>query len=146
MENILISACLLGLNCRYDGKPGKEIDLSILKKKYNLIPVCPEIYGGLSTPRNPSEKRGERVIMCDGTDVTENYKRGAEAAYRLCKELNCKIAVLKERSPSCGSGEIYDGSFSDRLTAGDGVSAEYLKARGISVFGESEIYKLYVCQ
>lgn len=142
MKNILISACLLGIPCRYDGKEGKTADLSLLKKKYNLVPVCPEIYGGLPTPRTPSERVGEKVLMKDGTDVTENYLRGAVAAYSLCKEFNCEIAILKERSPSCGSGEIYDGTFTKTLKKGDGVTAEYLKERGIKVFGESDINSL----
>ena len=118
------------------------MDVSALRQKYNLIPVCPEIYGGLPTPRTPSERQGERTVMKDGTDVTENYLRGAKAAYDLCRELDCKKALLKERSPSCGNGKIYDGTFSGTLIDGDGVTAEYLKSKGIEVFGESEIEKL----
>lgn len=142
MENLLISACLLGIACRYDGKSVKGVDIDALRKKYNLIPVCPEIYGGLPTPRTPSERQGEKTMMKDGTDVTENYLRGAKIAYELCVEFDCKKALLKERSPSCGSGKIYDGSFSGTLVDGDGVAAEYLKSFGISVFGESEIDEL----
>lgn len=139
MENILISACLLGVACRYDGKEGRAIDLSALSEKYHFIPVCPEIYGGLETPRTPSERVGDRVIMQDGRDVTENYIRGAEATLKLAKKFNCRIAILKERSPSCGSGYIYDGSFSKKLVTGDGVTAELLKKNGIKVVGEGEI-------
>lgn len=139
MDNILISSCLLGIPCRYDGKEGERADITELKEKYNLIPICPEIYGGLPTPRVPSERVGNRVLMRDGSDVTENYKRGAMTALKLCKEFNCKIAVLKERSPSCGSGEIYDGTFSKKITNGDGVTAEILKKNGISVIGETKI-------
>ena len=113
-----------------------------LKEKYNLIPFCPEIYGGLTTPRCPSERVGERVMMKDGTDVTENYKRGALIAYKMCCIFNCKKALLKERSPSCGCGQIYDGSFSGRLTEGDGCTAELLKSKGINVIGESQIEKI----
>lgn len=142
MENLLISACLLGIACRYDGKSVKGVDIDALRKKYNLIPVCPEIYGGLPTPRTPSERQGEKTMMKDGTDVTENYLRGARIAYELCLEFDCKKALLKERSPSCGSGKIYDGSFSGTLVDGDGVTSEYLKSFGISVFGESEVDKL----
>lgn len=142
MENLLISACLLGIACRYDGKSVKGVDVDALRKKYNLIPVCPEIYGGLPTPRTPSERQGEKTMMKDGTDVTENYLRGARIAYELCLEFDCKKALLKERSPSCGSGKIYDGSFSGTLVDGDGVTSEYLKSFGISVFGESEVDKL----
>ena len=142
MENLLISACLLGIRCRYDGRSVKAVDVSALREKYNLIPVCPEIYGGLPTPRTPSERQGDKTVMKDGRDVTENYLLGAKAAYDLCLELGCKKALLKEKSPSCGKGKIYDGSFTGTLTDGSGVTAEYLMARGIEVYGESEIDKL----
>lgn len=141
-ENILISACLLGLPCRYDGKSKPISEVEKLKKKYNLIPVCPEIYGGLSTPRIPSERVGERVINKAGVDVTENYRRGAECALRLCEIYGCKRAILKSKSPACGSGKIYDGSFTGTLIDGDGVTAEYLKQSGIAVFTEEEIDNL----
>lgn len=139
MKNILISACLLGIGCRYDGKHKANLDVLKLKEKYNLIPVCPEIYGGLPTPRVPSERIGEKVMMKDGHDVTENYLKGAREALELCRIYDIEIAVLKERSPSCGKGEIYDGTFSGTLTARDGVTAELLISEGIKVLGESEI-------
>jgi len=139
MENILVSACLLGIGCRYDGKHKANEAVLALKEKYNLIPVCPEIFGGLPTPPAPSERIGDRVMMRDGTDVTENYLRGAMEAYELCKIYGITTAVLKERSPSCGMGLIYDGSFTGMLTERDGVTAEYLTTRGIRVIGESEI-------
>ena len=139
MENILVSACLLGIGCRYDGKHKANSDVLSLGEKYNLIPVCPEIYGGLPTPRVPSERIGDKVMMKDGCDVTENYQRGAREALELCRIYNIKTAILKERSPSCGKGEIYDGTFSGALTERDGVTAELLIANGIQVLGESEI-------
>ena len=139
MENILISACLLGIGCRYDGKHKANSEVLSLGEKYNLIPVCPEIYGGLPTPRVPSERIGDKVMMKDGNDVTENYKRGAMEALELCRIYNIKTAILKQRSPSCGKGEIYDGTFSGTLTERDGVTAELLIANGIRVLGESEI-------
>ena len=139
MENILVSACLLGIGCRYDGKHKANEAVLALREKYNLIPVCPEIFGGLPTPRTPSERIGDRVMMRDGTDVTENYLRGAQEAYALCKIYGITTALLKERSPSCGKGLIYDGSFTGALTEGDGVTAEYLVARGIRVIGENEV-------
>ncbi len=142
MKNILISACLLGIPCRYDGKSKNTIDLSKYEGKYNFIPVCPEVMGGLPTPRTPSERVGDRVIMRDGTDVTENFIKGAEAAYEKAVREGVDIAILKERSPSCGNGEIYDGSFSGRLCKGDGVCAEYLKKRGILVLGENNLDEL----
>lgn len=139
---ILVSACLLGVQCRYDGG-GKLIpELRELMEAAELIPVCPEIFGGLPTPRTPSERQGDRVVMRDGTDVTAEYKRGAEEAAALAERFGVRIAVLKERSPSCGSGEIYDGTFTGGKTAGDGVTAECLKARGIEVYGESRIGEL----
>lgn len=141
-ENLLISACLFGIPCRYDGRSVKKIEIEALKEKYNLVPVCPEIYGGLTTPRRPSEQRDGGVFMDDGTDVSENFIRGAECAYSLALALDCQKALLKERSPSCGKGRVYDGSFTGTLTDGDGVAAAYLSERGISVFGESEIDKL----
>ena len=145
MENAIISACLLGIPCRYDGQSKQKFtnkEIEALKAKFNLIPVCPEIYGGLPTPRTPSERHGDKTVMKDGRDVTENYLLGAKAAYDLCLELGCKKALLKEKSPSCGKGKIYDGSFTGTLTEGNGVTAEYLMARGIEVYGESEIDKL----
>ena len=141
MENILISACLLGVSCRYDGlsKPLDEKILNRLREKYHLIPICPEIMGGLSTPRIPAEidcKR--RVLRKDGADITENYLRGAVEALRLAKFFDCRLAILKEKSPSCGKGKIYDGSFTKTLTVGDGIAAEILQQNGISVIGETE--------
>ena len=141
-ESILVSACLLGAATRYDGQSIVKLDLQNVKDKYNFIPFCPEVYGGLPTPRTPSERVGDRVLMKNGEDVTENFRRGAEEAYRLCLLFECKIAVLKEKSPSCGKGQIYDGSFSGRLTEGDGYTTEYLTSRGIRVLGESEFLSM----
>ena len=139
---ILISACLLGVCCRYDGA-SKPHPLAVeLAEKHELIPVCPEQLGGLETPRPPAERQGKAVIAKNGADVTEQYRRGAEEALKLCRLLGCEAAVLKERSPSCGSGEIYDGTFTGTLIAGDGVTAELLKAHGIPVYGESWIQEL----
>ena len=139
MENILVSACLLGVACRYDGKRKPDEAVIALKEKYNLIPVCPEIMGGLPTPRLPSEIRGETVIMENGEDVTDKYSKGAEETLRLARLFGCGKAVLKEKSPSCGSGRIYDGTFSKTLTEGNGVTAGMLLANGIRVAGETEI-------
>ena len=143
-EPLLISGCLLGLACRSDGgrKPMAPETLARLTDRYALIPACPEQLGGLETPRAPSERRGDRVVMNTGTDVTAQYTRGAEQTLYLAKLFNCSKALLKERSPSCGSGTIYDGSFSGTLTAGDGLTARLLKQHGISVFGESEVEQL----
>lgn len=139
MENILVSACLLGVACRYDGKRKPNEAVIALKEKYNIIPVCPEIMGGLPTPRLPSEIRGETVIMENGEDVTDKYSKGAEETLRLARLFGCGKAVLKEKSPSCGSGRIYDGTFSKTLTEGNGITAGMLLANGIRVAGETEI-------
>ena len=141
-ESILVSACLLGVRCRYDGGSKPQEPLLRLMEKYTLIPVCPEQLGGLSTPRLPSERIADRVVMNDSTDVTEAYRRGAEEALRLARLFGCRLAVLKERSPSCGSGTIYDGSFSGHLTGGDGVTAALLRENGIAVYGESALESL----
>ena len=141
-RKLLISACLLGVGCRYDGGRVKKVDIDALSERFELIPICPEVMGGLPTPRTPSERIGDRVMMRDGTDVTANFLRGAEESHMLAVALGVEIALLKERSPSCGKGKIYDGTFTGVLTDGDGVSAEYLTARGIAVYGESEIDKL----
>ncbi len=142
MKNVLISACLLGIPCRYDGKSKRNVKLGELAARCNFIPVCPECLGGLPTPRVPSERVGDKVLMRDGRDVTENFKNGAKQAYNTAVENGCRVALLKERSPSCGCGEIYDGSFTGVLTSGDGVCAELLKKCGIAVFGENKISEL----
>lgn len=142
-KKLLISACLLGIGCRYDGGRVKKIDVDAIADRFDIIPICPEIYGGLPTPRVPSERIGDRVVMKDGTDVTENFERGADSSYELALISGADIALLKAKSPSCGKGEIYDGSFTGRLTKGDGYTAEYLMARGIKVYTENEIERLF---
>lgn len=139
---LLISACLLGCACRYDGKSKPYLLAVELARRGLAVPVCPEQLGGLPTPRKPSERQGGRVVMADGRDVTAEYRRGAEEALHLARLYGCTAAVLKERSPSCGKGQIYDGTFTGTLTAGDGVTAELLTAGGIKVYGESELEKL----
>lgn len=144
MEHLLISACLLGFECKYSGG-SNALDaaaLAALRERFRLIPVCPESAGGLPTPRPPSERRNGKVINKLGQDVTEEYRKGADTALYLARRYGCTRALLKERSPSCGSGEIYDGSFTGSLVPGDGVAAESLKAAGIGVYGESRIKEL----
>ena len=127
---ILVSACLLGVPCRYDGQSKAHPLARALCEKHHVVPVCGEIFGGLPTPRPPAEICGQRVVTREGADVTAAYRRGAEAA------------VLKERSPSCGSGAVYDGTFSGTLTAGWGVAAGLLREQGIRVLGESRLEEL----
>lgn len=142
--NILVSACLLGVACRYDGKEGKNYGWLERYPDIHFIPVCPEQLGGLPTPRVPAERKSGSedadvcVVTADGRDVTKEYERGAEEALRLAKLYYCQAAILKERSPSCGSREIYDGSFSHTTIVGEGVTAEKLRNMGIQVYGESE--------
>ena len=136
-EPLLISACLMGAACRYDGKRKPMEHLERLMERYQLIPVCPEQLGGLATPRTPAERVGDRVLTERGHDVTANYTAGAEEALRFAELYGCKKALLKERSPSCGHGEIYDGTFSRTMIPGSGVTAQLLTEQGIEVFGES---------
>ncbi len=138
-KNILVSACLLGESCRYDGKSKPCERVIALSNTYNLIPICPEVMGGLPTPRVPSEICGAHVMMKDGRDVTENYNRGAHTALQIARENECTVAILKEKSPSCGSGLIHNGLFDGGLITGDGITTQLLKKEGIRVFGESEI-------
>ena len=139
-EPLLVSACLVGVNCKYSGGNNAlppEL-LAALEEKYRRVPICPERDGGLPTPRLPSERKGKRVLNRAGEDVTEAFRRGAQFALETARREGCRLALLKERSPSCGSGEIYDGSFSGTLIPGDGVAAALLKEHGIAVFGETE--------
>ena len=141
--NILVSACLLGRICRYDGKskPCKAvIDLS---KKHNLIPVCPEMDGGLPCPRTPCERVGNKVVSKNGEDKTAEYKKGAKIALETAKKYGCKYAIMKAKSPACSSTEIYDGSFSGTLVKGHGVAADLLVKNGITVLTEDMLALLH---
>ena len=128
-ERLLISACFLGRRCKYDGGhnalPAET--LAALRERYELVPVCPETAGGLPIPREPSERKGGRVWSRSGTDVSAAYEKGAVTAAELARRFGCRKALLKERSPSCGSGAIYDGSFSHTVIPGDGTAAEKLR-------------------
>ena len=139
---ILVSACLLGVCCRYDGQSKACPAVLKLLNDHELIPVCPEQLGGLPTPRPPAEIQGDRVINREVIDVTAQYKKGAEEAARLFQLLRCDCAILKARSPSCGCGEVYDGSFSGTLVPGDGITAQALKRLGIRVLTEETLDSL----
>ncbi len=138
---ILVSACLLGVNCRYNGIPKEEAAVKELlnREDITLIPVCPEQLGGLPTPRTPSERKGDGVVSSEGEDRTAAFVRGAQEALRLAKLYGCEAALLKERSPSCGNKEVYDGSFTGTVVSGEGVTAEGLRKNGVRAFGESEL-------
>ena len=137
-EKILISACLIGLNCKYEGGNNENSKLVELIKEKDLVPICPEQLGGLKTPRASAERKQEKVITKEGVDVTKEYQRGAEEVLNLAKKLNIKKAILKSRSPSCGIEEIYDGTFSHTLIKKDGVTAELLKKNEIEVISSDE--------
>ncbi len=140
---VVISACLLGVRCRYDGGDSRNETAIKQGTKYELIPVCPEESGGLSTPRPPAEIVGgdgddvldgkAKVMTADGTDVTAAYLKGAHHALEVAQLNGATHVVLKARSPSCGCGDIYDGTFSGTLTSGDGVTTALLKRHGITV-------------
>lgn len=141
-ENILVSACLVGVNCRYDGSGFVLDKLDRLQEKYNLIPVCPEVIAGLPIPRVPAELTGDRVTTKAGNDFTKEYHYGANEALKIALLSNCKIAILKEKSPSCGSCYIYDGTFSGKVIAGEGITAKLLKANDIKVFSDTSYTEL----
>ena len=143
MEKILISACLVGDKCKYDGHTNYTPLIKDLLEKYELVPFCPEVEGGLPTPRKPSERKGDKVINNVGKDVTRNFELGAEKALNICKYLNIKIAILKENSPSCGVNQIYDGNFNKKLIKGEGVTTELLRKNGITVYTENQIEELF---
>jgi len=145
-EKVLISACLAGINCKFNGE-NNLLDSGILdeiSKKYHLLFVCPEVFGGLNTPREPAEMKDGLVVTKTAKDVSENFTNGAKICLKIAKLNGCKKAILKARSPSCGSGQIYDGSFTKRLILGDGVAAKLLKENEILVFSEDEIGRLDV--
>lgn len=136
---ILVSACLLGVGCKYSGGDNADPAVIALQEGVELIPVCPEQLGGLPTPRPCAERAGARVMTEAGEEVTPQFQKGAEETLRLAKLLGCRAALLKSRSPSCGSIEIYDGSFSHRRVLGRGVTAEKLVQAGIPVFDEEHL-------
>jgi len=138
-EKILISACLAGVNCKYNGGNNENTKVIELVKNGDAILVCPEQLGGLVTPRPSAERLNDKVITKDKHDVTEEYVRGANEVLSLIKRFNIKKAILKSRSPSCGKGKIYDGTFSHTLTDRDGVTAELLMKNGVEVITEEEI-------
>ena len=144
-EKILISSCLLGENVKYDGGNNditQEPFIQKLLKEDLLVGICPEVEGGLPTPRVPVEIINNKAINQAGEDKTLFFKKGAKKALALCKEHHIKYAILKFRSPSCGSNVIYDGTFSHTFTQGDGITAKVLKEHGIEVFSEKELDKL----
>ena len=135
---ILVSACLLGTACRYDGRSKADAAVTALLARHTLIPVCPEVDGGLPTPRPPAELQSDgRVVNREGEDVTAQYQAGAELAAELAQAHGCTVAVLKAKSPSCGGRQVYDGSFSKRLIPGQGCAASRLAEMGVKLLDET---------
>ncbi len=141
MENILVSACLLGMNVKYNGENNYNPKIIELMKYYNLIPICPEVFGGLSTPRIPSEIKDFKVINKLGKDVTLNFEAGALISLNKAKEMNIHKALLKDKSPSCGK-RSYDGTFTSRIINRPGITTKLFLDNDILVFSEDEIDRL----
>ena len=141
-EKILVSACFIHEGYKYDGGANINEKIAKLSEKYDFIIICPEVMGGLSSPRYPSEIVGEKVFNSIGEDVTDAFVSGANKALELAKKHNVKKAILKYKSPSCGKGKIYDGTFSHQIIDGNGVAAQLLMENGIEVYTELEVDNL----
>ncbi|MFA4942975.1 MAG: DUF523 domain-containing protein [Patescibacteria group bacterium] len=135
----ICSACLLGIKCRYDGRAKRNNRVISLSKKETLIPVCPEQLGGLTTPREQAEQRGKKVFTKSGTDISKSFVDGAKQVLLIAKLYGIKEAILKQRSPSCGCGYVYDGSFTGKIIKGSGVTTTLLKKNGIRVVTEEDL-------
>lgn len=136
---ILVSNCLLGLDCRYDGKGCNDEKVREFLKGHVVIGVCPEVVGGLSIPRSPAERIGDKIIAKSGVDVTDEYMSGARYALEIAKKNEVDLCLLKAKSPSCGKGKIYDGSFEGKLIDGNGVTCELLEKNGFKVISEKDL-------
>jgi uncharacterized protein YbbK (DUF523 family) len=143
MKKILVSACLCGNPCRYDGKAVPCNDPTFLRwqEEGRFVQVCPEVLAGLGVPRGESQRRGDRVVTVEGRDVTDEFYNGAEATLALAKQEDVAFCILKQRSPSCGSLIIHDGTFSGVKIPGQGVTSEVLRKAGYSVVGEDQMEK-----
>jgi uncharacterized protein YbbK (DUF523 family) len=135
----IVSACLAGINCRYDGGNNFCAEVAMLARMEMAIPVCPEQLGGLSTPRNPCEISGDRIFDCKGTDLTERFLMGVNESLKITEMFGCTGAILKQRSPSCGYGMIYDGSFTRKVKVGNGFFAQALFDKGLTIFTEESL-------
>lgn len=141
---ILVSTCLLGCKCRYDGKLQKKNIADFFSKDYCLIPFCPEQAGGLPTPRIPCEIKNHSIFNKLGENKTEEFHKGAEEALKICKIFDIKLAILKSKSPSCGFGQIYDGSFTNTLITGNGITGNLLYENDIKIYNENNFIDLFV--
>lgn len=140
---IAVSSCLLGIKCKYNGESNFNIKIDKLREKHTIVPICPEVLGGLSTPRVPSEIIGSKVINQNGVDVTLNYINGAKKALDILKENNIDVVILKSKSPSCGKDYIYDGSFTHTLVNGDGITTRLFKKNGIKIYSENDFEDIF---
>lgn len=138
---IAVSACLLGINYKYNGGNNYSEKLEKLLEKHEVIPICPEVLGGLPIPRDPSEIVNGEVLTDKGKSVDKEFRNGAKKALKIVKESGAELVVLQSRSPSCGLGKIYDGSFTGRLVYGDGVFVKLLKDEGIKVVDVGDFIK-----
>ncbi len=136
---VIVSACLAGMFCRYNGSVEGDPRIEEMVRRGEAVPFCPEVMGGLPTPRPACEIRDGRVFTDTGADRTGEYERGAAEGLRLARLYGCTEAILKARSPSCGSGVVYDGTFTSTRVPGDGVFARTLKANGIGVRTEEDL-------
>lgn len=136
---IVVSACLAGVECRYNGSAYPVAEVVEWVRRGEALPLCPEVLGGLATPRSCAERCGTAIATKDGQDFTAAYQRGARRAAEIARIVDCKRAILKARSPSCGCGLIYDGTFSGTLVRGDGMFSALLKEQGIVVETEESL-------
>lgn len=143
MMKIGVSACLLGENCKYNGKNNFSSKLEEILKNHDLVAICPEVLGGLPTPRDPAEIVGEIVRTKDGRSVDDEFKKGAKKALELIKRSKVELVVLQSRSPSCGIGKIYDGSFTGKLINGDGIFVKLLKEEGIKAIDVEDLTNIW---
>ena len=139
---ILVSACLAGVNCKYNGKNNRCERIKKLVDEGLAVMVCPEVQGGLSTPRIPSEVINGKVMNREGIDVTEYFEKGAFISFETCKQYDCKLAILKKNSPSCSPDGVYDGTFTSTLVDGQGVFAKLLHQKGIQTISEKDVENL----
>lgn len=142
METILVSACLLGDNVKYNGKNNYDERIEKLKELFDIVPICPEVFGGLPTPRIPSEIKGENVVNEKGKDVTYEFNKGAHKIINIVNFCHVRKALLMDRSPSCGVNKIYNGKFNGTLIDGMGYTAKLLKAKGVQLYTLDNIDEL----
>lgn len=138
-KKIIVSACMAGINCKYDGLNNKSHKIMKLLDDDKIVLICPEELGGMSTPRIASEIVNDKVLSKNGVDVTNEFNKGAIEALKIAKSVNADTAILQQRSPSCGSMQIYDGSFTDKLVVGKGITTRLFEENGIKVLTIDDI-------